>query len=372
MAKKAKRRQSAMTPTQQKMIDKRHYGDEPVFSDGHILTDGEKRNAYNWYRYMCDKDAVRSYLTNYLKTEDRNEDLKKLKSVADIWLPNTAGYIARLIERGAVVPIESLEFLERKLSEAVERSDKSEKVKESSDAPSVHDRIREKVIDFIGEIEEKIDNEEVFSLYEELNVAEFPSLLAKRVADFYRPQAEELRKATKPTDDADLKDGYKHLGKSKLKSLVEKYEALVTDADRYSGNVKKVRAPRKKKVISADKKVAKLNYLKEHNELQLHSINPTGIIGATSLWVYNTKAKRLTVYYAEGHSGLDVKGSTIIGFDAKTSETKTIGRVEKNTLTKVLDGGKIILRRLMSEVNTNAIETNGRINKDTIIMRITK
>jgi hypothetical protein len=215
-----------------------------------------------------------------------------------------------------------------------------------------------------------IDTGVDFSMYEELTIAGFSSNLAKRVADYYRPEMNELHELTKADAPSDLKEGYSHLTKAEKQELYKKFKTIVDDADRYAGNTKKSRKPRKKKEIPADKKISKLNYLKEHNELKLHSINPTKIIGATSLWTYNTKTKKLTVYHARGHAGLSIRGSTVIDFDVKTSETKTIGRVETNTLTKVLDGGKIILRRLMSEVNTKNVVVNGRINKDTILLRV--
>jgi hypothetical protein len=367
-----KKRSIAISQTQQKIMDRKHYGDEPSFKEGHKLTESEKLTAYNWYNYMCDRNDIRSYLNNYLKATGRTADIKKLKSVSDAWLPSTAAWIARLVERGCFVPATSHEFLETKLEETLARVEKPTKSKTKAAGPSIQDRIREKVGDFIGEIEEKIDTGEDFSMYEELTVAQFPSQLAKKVADYYRPEKDELVKLTAAGADADLREGYGYLSKEQRIELRDKFKKIVADADRYANNTKKAKAPRKKRVVPADKKVAKLNFLSEHNKLQLHSVNPTMIVGAQTLWVYNTKYKKLSVFHAQGPSGLDVKGSTIIGFDQKTSEMKTIGRSEKATLAKVLDGGKIILRRLMLEIKASGVTPTGRINKDTILLRVVK
>jgi len=101
------------------------------------------------------------------------------------------------------------------------------------------------------------------------------------------------------------------------------------------------------------------------------SVNPTDIIGADQLWTYNTKLKKLTKYNSLGPSGLQVKGTSIIGFDVETSSCKRLRKPDE-TLQKVLGAGKIALRKILEEVKTVASKPNGRINSDTILLRVIK
>jgi hypothetical protein len=66
---------------------------------------------------------------------------------------------------------------------------------------------------------------------------------------------------------------------------------------------------------------------------------------------------------------LDVKGSAIQNYKYNESICKTL-RKPKDVLSKVLDGGKIVLRKVMSQINAKESELNGRINKDTILLRV--
>jgi hypothetical protein len=72
-----------------------------------------------------------------------------------------------------------------------------------------------------------------------------------------------------------------------------------------------------------------------------------------------------------GPAGIGVKGSTLTGFDEKTSIVKKL-RKPNEQLKKLLEGGKIVLRKFMSEIKCKEKEANGRINKDTILVRIVK
>jgi hypothetical protein len=49
--------------------------------------------------------------------------------------------------------------------------------------------------------------------------------------------------------------------------------------------------------------------------------------------------------------------------------SKTL-RKPKDVLSRVLDGGKVVLRKVMGEINSKPQELNGRINKDTILLRV--
>ena len=114
-----------------------------------------------------------------------------------------------------------------------------------------------------------------------------------------------------------------------------------------------------------------MNYAKDFAELKLVSIDPKTIIGASSLWVYNTKTRKLGVYQAADAAGLNVKGSTIQNFAESKSVSKKLRKPEA-TIPEVLKGGKVALRNVLNDIRAVESALTGRINADTILLRTVK
>jgi hypothetical protein len=54
------------------------------------------------------------------------------------------------------------------------------------------------------------------------------------------------------------------------------------------------------------------------------------------------------------------------------SKKTTRRTAQKNVLTNVLNGGKIILRKLMGDLKGTVIDIQSNTNKNTIIMKVVK
>ena len=145
---------------------------------------------------------------------------------------------------------------------------------------------------------------------------------------------------------------------------------MIADAERYGNVAKKTRAPRKPRAVSVETKLKNLKYQKEDNTFKIASVNPEKILGSQELWCFNTKNKVVTVFRALDRGGLQVKGTSIINYDEKTSFTKRTGRKPEEYVKRVLDGGKIVLRKIMDELKGDAALAY-RINENTILLKIT-
>jgi hypothetical protein len=167
----------------------------------------------------------------------------------------------------------------------------------------------------------------------------------------------------------DIKEAYSNFNKSQLKKLVAYCDMIIMDAMKISGEAKAIRKPRKRKVKTPQQLISKLNFLKECEEYKLNSVDPKKIIGATQLWVFNVKYKKIGVYHAEDASGFTIKGSSILNFSESKSITKSV-RKPNDVLTIIKDGGKVALRNLMSSLKTKETLLTGRINKDIILLRV--
>jgi hypothetical protein len=144
---------------------------------------------------------------------------------------------------------------------------------------------------------------------------------------------------------------------------------MIDDVQRYGNVTKKVRKPSKPRTISMDKKLKNFKYQKENNDYKIASINPEKIIGAQELWTFNTKYKIVTVFRAIDRGGLQVKGTSIINYDEKTSISKGTGRKPEIVLDKIQNSGKIVLRKLMEELKADKA-LQARINENTVLMKV--
>ena len=346
-----------ITRSEAYLVNVKYLGDEPDATKFKRWSDYAR--AYSWYGSMASKDEAREYLREYLVVHEPSL-VKPIAQVPDNWIPYSAAWGCRIASRRAEKISQGMMDMIVSATKTAVTEDIKEKPK--TDRVSIQDRIRERGHDIIGGIEELIDKDEEFSLYEWLQKNEIPAMYASKIADFYRPIWNEMVQAHA----GDI-DGYEKWTKSKLKARVEFFNKIVTDAERYGGNVKKSRAPRKKKALSADKILKNFKFQKDSNEHKLTSISPQSVLKAQTLWTFNTKYSVLSVFIADGPSGLSVRGTTLTGYNADSSKSMKIGRKTNERLQTVLTGGKIIQKRLIAEMQN---EANGRINENTILLKV--
>ncbi|MGY8867701.1 MAG: hypothetical protein ACKVJK_19020, partial [Methylophagaceae bacterium] len=91
--------------------------------------------------------------------------------------------------------------------------------------------------------------------------------------------------------------------------------------------------------------------------------------------VYTVKTRKIGKYIAEDIYGnittLGVKGTTIIGYDIHKSVQKTL-RKPLEQLATLNKAGKVQIRKYMDDIKTTETKLNGRINDQTILLKVTK
>ena len=358
----------------QYITDIRHMGEEPELK-GKILTDKLLSRTFNWYNYMCSRVQAREYIETYLKANKRNDDLKLLKRVPDVWIIPQAGWLARILNRGGILSETYVERLDTRLAEILGKANvknddaSTEEKKTVAPVVSIQDRVKDKVSNFIAEFEKAIDEQGwTPSMYEWLQSKEIPAALANKIAEFYKPVADEAAELIGKRCDASLKEGYSTYNAEQLKRRAAFYQSIMTDCARHAGNAKKQKVIRKKKVVTVDKKLKSFKFQKESTEYKVVSVNPEKVVGAQELITFNTKYKLLTRFVALGNTGLDVKGTTIINYDEANSVSYRIGRKTEEHLETALRGGKRAFTKMLSGLKTCAIQH--RINENTILLKV--
>lgn len=348
-----------------------------------VCTQFDLVRAFQWYNDNKTSKDARKYLIDYLVKNNKITAVQKQAAdhLNDSW-NIVDGWFARVLSRGAKVPQSNItgfwnrmeEFKQRLDAIVTERGLNTPATTEPSNVISIQERVQGKVDFFIMEIEAKFDEvwhrgQGEFFPYTWMVENEVKPMHASKIAEYFRERAKDWVKTIdqRKTDEY-VKESYPRSQKEMI-AAAQFFVLVAADAEKLASNKNAARKPRKKKPVSFEKKVKSLKYKTEDTENKLVSINPVKIIGAEKLWIYNVKTRKLGVYVASDAAGLDVKGSTILNYKYSESICKTL-RKPKDVLSRVLDGGKVVLRKVMNEINAKPQELNGRINKDTILLRV--
>ena len=77
----------------------------------------------------------------------------------------------------------------------------------------------------------------------------------------------------------------------------------------------------------------------------------------------------LSVYIASGPAGFEIKGTSLKGYDASSSFVATL-RKPKETLNNILSSTPKQLDKLFVNLTVKKKPANGRINEQTIILKV--
>jgi hypothetical protein len=267
--------------------------------------------------------------------------------------------------------------LVKSLSETEVKTSATSIVKEEVVAtrPNIQEILKEKARDAAGEMEGMIDDfvtkgkasEKTVDIVAKYNV--MPQHIPIIVEIWKRKQDEFQRLSD---GDESLKEGYAFLGKIQIRNILKFIEGVLGDLNSYISIKKASKAPRKRKAVPVEKIVAKLKYLKLFKDvaakIDLVSVHPTKLHGASEAWVYDTGKRKLHHYIADEYSKVfSVKGNTLLGFDANTSEMKTLRKPGEQI--KEVMGSKPAARKYFKDIKAVGAVPNGRFNENMIILK---
>jgi hypothetical protein len=239
--------------------------------------------------------------------------------------------------------------------------------------PTIQDRLAERTSEIIGELEGIFDDiatgvKNPTKLYDFLVANNVVQSQLGKYEDLYRTRRAELELAQSKTD-AQLTEGYKHLKSADFKRITGWIDDLLAAVEQYRGVKKATKKARVKKAPSKEKVISKLRYCKTDAVLKLVSINPADIVGASELWVYNTKSRKLGKYVAGAYQTLTVKGTSLVNFDTDKSVCKTLRKPDEK-LKEFAKAGKIQLRKFLDDIKATESKMNGRMNADIVLLKV--
>jgi hypothetical protein len=353
-------------------------------------------SAMDYYRLEFSgkdlKPAVIKWMTSVGCTK---EDISAFKKTKDNRCGTTMGAIASCLMRG--MPDVRADFNDGRSTSAWLRAaivkitaegtydidEEAEAIKAESNkkdvyTPSIQDRVREAALGMTEELEDAIEifqtdpetfDPKAFKVLNLLKGKGVKAAHARIIKNLYARDLAELEELASGKGDDQLKEAYSHRSKKQVKSLIVFYQEISSACDMLAQEAKVNRAPRAKKAVPAEKIVAKLKFMKTNEPLKLVSISPVDIIGSKELWIFNTKSRKIGRYVAEEYKELGVKGTTITGFDANLSVQKTVRKPEEK-LKEFKAAGKVQLRKFLDDINATDTKMNGRINEETILLKV--
>ena len=244
--------------------------------------------------------------------------------------------------------------------------------------PSIQERTRDAALKMTEELENayasfQTDPEafdpKAFKVLNLLKSQQAKAAHARIIRDFYARDLAELEELASGNGDEQLKEGYKHRSRKQIKNFIAFLTEIQTACTMLMQEAKVNKKPRKTKAVSKDKLVAKLKFKKTDEPLKLVSVNPADIIGAQELWVFNSKTRKLGKYIAEEFKELGIKGTTITGFSEMKSVQKTL-RKPVEQIKAFKEAGKVVLRKFLEDINAVDTKMNGRINEDTLLLKV--
>jgi len=372
----------------------------PVW-EGCETWDGDKfhrffKSAMDYYRLESDIKTYKPIVVKWMESQGVTKaDIAAFKKVKDSRISTTVGAVAACLNRGmtpqradfnsgrdtaAWLRAEIVKILEQgknDIDPEVEAAEK-EAAKKAVYTPSIQERVREAAYRMTEELEDAIEgfqtdpenfDPKAFKVLNLLKGKEVKAAHARIIKEFYARNLAELEELASGKADEQLREGYSHRSRKQIKNLIAFYQEIKSACDMLAQEAKVNRAPRARKAQPKEKIVAKMKYMKSNEPLKLVSINPTDIIGAKELWVFNTKTRKLGKYIANEYMDLGVKGTTITGFNETTSIQKTVRKPEEK-LKEFKSAGKVQLRKFLDEINATDTKMNGRINEDTVLLKV--
>ena len=287
--------------------------------------------CFNFYNSQCSEKDARSYVETYIKTLNKKpKEIDMINHVNDQELYGPLAWLCRMNSAGYVLSSEELEYIEDKFKNLI-ISGKS-KIETRRDVQKVapidiQKRTTEAIHKTVAEFDNKIDEFVLskckipFDSYAFLKDNSVKPLYAKRIAEIYLKEIKEIKEVIRGEDEQ-LNEAYSIYKPKEIKKLYAFYQKIIDDSKLWEDHLKKSKAPRKKKVKSADQLIQRLKYMKNDAEFKLTSIEPTKLIGACEAWIFNAKTRRVDHYFSNDVDGISIKGSTLQNINEKTSIAK--------------------------------------------------
>lgn len=348
---------------------------EPIWeyiNPSHINYEHEKRFALEYARTELTYKQLKNETLKYLKNNNSDKNINILNKLDDSNF-NIVGKYAWILNNNGILSEDSKKFFNDKLNQLFKKQKsydyKRSKISASKRKESEGFQLFQSLEDLILEDQfnfesENYDKEASDLIYDHLsNKNPNPSAIQNATK-----HVQSLISEIKNSDD-EHRESY-----GDYKNLLHILSLIKNELKTYKTNSKLKRKTEKEKSSARGKQARKLKatqnlkYKKEEPNLKLVSINPMSIIGANTLMTYNTKTRKISIFYSQDSNGLNLRGTTIHNYDTEKSFQKIL-RDPKKQIEALRN---VSLKRVEIVLNENIKgkkqKVSGRINEHIVLM----
>lgn len=372
--------------------DEKYTGREPVWDTERALKmtqdefDHFLRKSFTYYNYYFAQKDLKKHMVKWMQENGYSKpDVSAFIRSPDRALPMTVYGLLMSHRQGMPFREKELKYVKEQIATALAQAD-GEVVESATGAAmpaaektvvkvvTIQDRLNEKTSEHLAYFEGLYDDVVTGGTvdpkaFDYLTANTVPQSQINKFVDLISARKAELGAAQGKLFE-DHVESYKHYKAADYKRHHAFLDAILDALEQYRGVKKATKKARVKRAPNKEKVVSKLKYMKEDKTLKLVSVNPVDIVGAQELWAYNVKTRKLYKYIADSLTGpLGIKGTSLTGFDAAKSAGKTLRKPEEK-LKEFAKATKIQLRKFLEEIKATETLGNGRINADTVLLRI--
>jgi hypothetical protein len=372
--------------------DTKYFGAEPLFVNQPTNRNSDLIRSFNWYSRFYGRKDAKDLIVQYLDLTGNDGIAKVIRKVDESNLNPSLCWLARLTLRGLQLTDEENKRLQNEINRLVKsvtdpeykesqlKVNKKPEVKVEVSRPNVQEIMKEKAREAAGEIEGMFDDYLLAGAKSTFSFKPVDELAKKNVlpqhiyifTDAWNRKRNEIEEAMQGKD-SQLVQAYGHYTKTQLKNILKFIDQCLSDFNSYVSIKKAAKAkPRTRKAVPVEKIVAKLKFMKAFKDaatkLDLISLHPIKLHGASEAWVYDTAKRKLHHYLADEYSKtFTVKGNTLLGFDNNQSEVKTLRKPAEQL--KEIMGSKPAARKYFKDIKAVATSPNGRFNDAMVILK---
>lgn len=369
--------------------DTKYKGPEPLFTNVPENRTVALIRGFNWYNHFYGRKDAKDFICQFVELKGKPADAKIIRKVDEDELIIPVCWLARMKLRGLELSDQEEMTLQNEIARLIKSINKPElKVKSMTgkhavekpiekSRPNVQEVMKQRASEAAGELEGLFD-EFLLSGAKTFNTKTIDELTKKSVlpqhvniiVDIWKKKQEEFLEVQNAK--SDLAEGYQNLSKVQVKNILKYIEQVLSDLNGYINVKKAQKTPRKRKAVPVEKLVGKLKYCKEFKDaalkLDLISVHPTKLHGASEAWIYDTDKRKLHHYVADDYSKtFSVKGNTLLGFCTKQSEIKTLRKPAEQL--KEITGSKPAARKYFTSIKAVSVTPTGRFNESMVILK---
>lgn len=349
--------------------DTKFVGHEPTWFDVEITDKNyvkEMMRGLNWHNYVAKDSDFHKYLIQWV-SKHQVDALKKIEGLNSSEVTPTVATIARMHLQGFPLKDRHIQSITDHIAVLLTPKKKEPKpITQPKVVPDVQQAMRSQVSSTLSDIEEQIDL--AFDKFE-IDPPKIADLILKKQYTHKHLQiiSKEIDKniqewtAAYDKTDEQLSQGYGYIPRRKFRQIIDGFTDVVQKIQQFVDNTKVARKPR-----PINKAVVTKN-LKFLPTFEQYTGQPTtSVVGATILWIYDTKYRKLIKLTGE-KKGLSAKGASITG--VTKAQVKMLRWPEKQLVEFTVSKGKATTD-WFDKLTTKEAEASHRITPTMILLRV--